>query len=580
MPGTNDEVAELLEELATLTEIEEGSPQAFRVRAYENAARAVRGLSQDVAGMSAPQLEEVRGIGGSIAAKIREYVDDGRMSKLEELRGKHGEGQLRLMRVPGVGPKTVQLLADELDVRDVAGLRHALEQGAVAGLDGMGERTEENLRRALDRLDLEGGEQRTPIAVALPLAERITAGLAGLPGVRDAAYAGSLRRFRGTIGDIDVLVASDDPDPVAEALVERAEVAEVIARGETKTSVRSRSGLQIDLRVVEPGHLGAAMVYFTGSKAHNIRLRERALARDLTLNEYALAGVGDGEVAASATEEDVYAALDLPWIPPELREDDGEIELAESGQLPEPVTVGDLRGDLHDHSDWSGDGRDTLEDVVAAAADRGHDYLAITDHAEDLSINGLTREQMLRQREVLAGLEDRYPDLRLLHGAELNIGTGGSLDYDRDFLLGFDWCVASVHSSFNRSADEQTARVVAALRHPAVTAIGHLTGRRIGKRPGIDLHVDEVLDVAAETGTAIEINGNLDRLDAPVEVIREGAARGVTFVISSDAHATGELDNQAHGVHHARRAGLTPDRVANTWEPDRFLAWLDELRGR
>lgn len=577
MPRANHEVVRLLRELSTLTEIEEGDPQAFRVRAYDNAARAVEGLSRDVADMSEEELREVRGIGSSIAARIREYVEEGRVAKLEELRSRHPPGQLELMRVPGIGPRTVQLLSEELGVEDVDALARALDEGRVAELPGMGEKTAANLRRALDRLDLAGPERRIPIAQALPLAERVVAELQEVGAAGTVAYAGSLRRFRSTIGDVDVLVATDRPEEVMAVVADGAEVSEVLARGSTKTSVLTGSGPQVDVRAVPPRHLGAALVYFTGSKAHNIRLRERALARDLTLNEYALARP-DGEVVASTTEEEVYAALDLPWIPPELREDDGEIELAEEGRLPRLLEVEDLRGDLHDHSDWSGDGRASLEQMVEAVIERGLDYLAITDHAENLTINGVSRQQMLEQRARVRELREAHPGLLLLHGAELNIGPDGSLDYDHEFLLDFDWCVASVHSHFNRPADEQTDRVVAALRHPAVTAIGHLTGRRIGKRPGIDLDVDRILEVAAETGTAIEINGNLDRLDAPVAVIREGAARGVTFVVSSDAHAPAELANQDHAVRHARRAGLTPDRVANTRSPQEFLRWVAEIR--
>jgi DNA polymerase (family X) len=286
------------------------------------------------------------------------------------------------------------------------------------------------------------------------------------------------------------------------------------------------------------------------------------------------------EVVASRTEEEVYAALELPWIPPELREDDGEFERAEAGELPDLVTREDLRGDLHDHTDRSGDGRVAMEDLVAAAVDHGLEYLAITDHAEDLSINGISREEMLTQRRELRDLEEARGDIRLLHGAELNIGIDGSLDYDADFLAAYDWLVASVHSHFRRPPREQTARVVAAMRHPSVTAIGHLQGRMLGRRAGIELDLDTVLDTAVETGTAIEINGNLRRLDASAEVIREGAARGVTFVISSDAHAIPELDNLRHGVSNARRGGLPKQQVANTWPTERFLRWVDDVRGR
>ena len=599
---TNDEVAQLLGELAELTEIDEGSPQAFRVRAYDNAKRAVEQLTEDVGELSATELATVKGIGRSIATRIREYVDTGRIEKLEELRARHPVGKLDLLRVPGLGPKSVELLASELGVTDLDDLRHALDDGSIAELPGMGDKTAQNLRRAIDQLELSSKQTRIDLYVAVPTAERLVAALGEVEGVVEAAYAGSVRRFKEKIGDLDVLVATDDPDPVTEAFLARPEVETVVGSGRTKSSIVTRDGLQVDLRVVPPESFGAALLYFTGSKAHNIRLRQRALRRGLTLNEYALARLPeqadvdpdeeaeepapaaevsrhDLEVIAQRTEQEIYAALELPWIPAELREDDGEVEAAEAGQLPDLITVEDLRGDLHDHTDRSGDGRDGLEDLVAGAVERGHEYLAITDHAENLTINGISREQMLEQREELRALEQRRGDIRLLHGAELNIGVDGTLDYDDDFLAGFDWLVASVHSHFGRDVEEQTRRILAAIRHPSVTAIGHLQGRMLGKRAGIELDLDTVLDAAAETGTAIEINANLRRLDASAEVIREGARRGVTFVISTDAHAVAELDNLRHGVANARRAGLRAEQVANAWPLRRFTAWLEQVVG-
>jgi len=604
----NAEVAQALGELATLTEIDEGSPQAFRVRAYQNAERAVAGLSGDVAELSASQLAGVKGIGKSIAAKIREYVDSGTIAKLDELRAKHPPGKQELLRVPGLGAKTIGLLDELLGVRDLDGLKAAIDDGRIAGLPGLGEKTADNLRRAIDQLGLSSKQTRVPLYVAVPLAERLVAAMEAVAGVEQVAYAGSVRRFRETIGDLDVLVAADDAAAVTEAFLALGEVAQVLGSGATKTSVLTRDGVQVDLRVVPPVSFGAALLYFTGSKAHNIRLRQRALKRGLTLNEYALARLPDGvdpadpddaddpddsdtevdgaakidhrdlEVVAQRTEQDVYAALDLPWIAAEQREDGGEIEAAEAETGPTLVTREDLRGDLHDHSDWSGDGRASLEDMVAGAVDRGHEYLGLTDHAENLRINGISREGMLHQRRIVRDLEQQRGDIRILHGAELNIGVDGSLDYDADFLAQYEWLVASVHSHFTRPVAEQTARVLAAIRHPSVTAIGHLHGRMIGKRPGIELDLDKVLDAAVETGTAIEINCNLRRLDASAEVIREGAARGVTFVISTDAHAVDELDNLRHGVANARRGGLPRDQIANTFPRGQFEAWVERVR--
>ena len=581
MARANDNVVRLLKELATLTEIDEQSRQAFRVRAYENAARAVETLSRDVSTMSAAQLAEVKGIGKSTAAKIRQAVDDGTIDKLEQLRAKHPAGKVALLKVPGLGAKGLALLEQELGIVDVEGLKAALDDGSIAGLPGMGEKTAHNLKEAIDKLGLGSKEQRFPIARAHAAAERLVEDLRALDVVDRAEYAGSLRRFRETIGDVDILAVSKDPDSVMVAFVGFDDVDSVIAKGSSKSSVVTRDGLQVDLRVVAADEWGCALVYFTGSKAHNIRLRQRALERHLTLNEYELApteGSRRSRPIRCKHEEDVYKALDLPWITPELREDTGEIEAAEASRLPDLITVEDLRGDLHDHSDWSGDGTQPMTAMIEGAIERGLDYFAFTDHAEDLSINGVSRTGMKKQRTELRRLQEVYPQLRLLHGVELNIDADGSVDYDPAFVGTFDWCVASVHSHFRRSVAEQTKRVVAAIRNPAVNVIGHLTGRRIGQRPGIDLDVEVVLDAAVETGTAIEINSNLARLDAPIEVIREGMARGVTFVISTDAHAVVELDNRRHGIRQARRAGLSADLVANTWDTERFLAWAADVR--
>jgi DNA polymerase (family X) len=580
VPRTNDEVARLLDELAVLTEIAEGDPNGFRVRAYQNAQRAVLGLNRDVGEMSAADLARVKGLGKSTAAKIREYVQTGTIAKLEELRAAHPRGQRDLLKVPGLGAKTVGLLQSTLGITDLAGLQAAIDDGRLAALPGMGAKTVENLAAAIGKLGLTSKDRRVPIAEAMSLAERTVDALRQVTGVLDAAYAGSLRRFRETIGDLDLLVATDDPEPVRTAFLALDGIERVIGSGETKTSVVTRDGLQIDLRVVPPASFGAAMVYFTGSKAHNIRLRQRALDRGWTLNEYALAHLDDTtEVVASVTEEDIYAALELPWITPELREDDGEIEAAAAGRLPDLPTVGDIRGDLHVHTDLSGDGHEPLERMVAALVERGRQYIGITDHAENLTINGVPRQAMEAQRIRLRDLEQQRGDVRLLHGAELNIGVDGSLDYDPAFLATFDWLVASVHSHFGRSVAEQTARVIAAIREPSVTAIGHLTGRMLGRRPGIELDLEQVLDAAAATGTAIEINASLHRLDAPANVIREGLARGVRFVISTDAHRIGDLDRMRFGVAQARRAGAPRDAILNTRDADAFVAWIEEVRG-
>ena len=579
MRRSNEEIIQALRELAELEKLDEGSAQAFRVRAYDKAIDAIRTAGVDVAELDLDELKAIEGIGDHTARRIREFVETGHIGKLDRLREKYPPGLLDLMKIPGVGPKTVLLLWHRLGVETIEDLQRAIEEHRVQELPRMSAKTEQKIAKAIERLGLHAEEHRTPIADALPLAEDIVAALGELPGVERVEYAGSLRRFRETIGDLDIIVASDAPATVMEAFVALPLVADVIVHGDTKTSVVTTTRMQVDVRVVGADQYGAALLYFTGSKAHNIHLRQLALDHGWTLNEYALSELDGGAVVASSTEEDIYAALGLPLILPPLREDRGEIEAGLAGTLPEVVTVDDIVGDLHVHSSWSGDGRSTLEDMVAAAAERGLEYVAITDHAENLTINGLSRDEMLRQRARIEELRERYPDLTILHGSELNIGKDGSLDYDEEFLMAFDWCVASVHSSFDLPRDQQTARIVAAMRHGAVDAIGHLTGRRIGIRPGIELDLDEVFDVAAETGTAIEINSHLDRLDVSADVLFSIRDRDdVVFAIDTDAHHVSELANIRWGVRNAQRGWIPASRVLNTFGRDRFLAWGKRAR--
>jgi DNA polymerase (family 10) len=576
----NGEIASLLYELARLTTLEDGTSQSFRVRAYERAARAVESHPEPLTAMSEDEIAALRALGRSTARKVRELVETGRIAKLDRLRAEYPAAFQELTRVPGVGPKTALALRAHLGVQSVADLKAAIDARALRTVPGLGAKSEENMARAIERLGLGGKERRTPIGDALRVAADVTAALSSVPGVVRAEAMGSLRRFRETVGDVDVVAASKEgPEAVMARFVALPIVAEVIAYGDRKSAIVSSSGIQIDLRVVEPHQFGAAALYFTGSKAHNIRLRQMAIERGWTLNEYGLAEADTGRVIASVTEEEVYGALDLQWVPPELREDDAEIELAAAGALPRLVQEGDLRGDLHVHTDLSGDGREPLEGMLTAAAARGYEYLAITEHAEDLGPNGVSREQLLAQRARLEALRARFPAMAVLHGVELNIGPDGSVDYDPAFLAGFDWTVAGVHGQFDLDAETQTRRIVSAMRNPAVNAVAHLTGRRIGLRPGIDLDIEAVLAAAEETGTAVEINCHLDRLDASTEVLRAARGREVVLVIDTDAHDARELGNTTWGVRHARRGWVGPDRVANTWPRERFLAWVAAHRG-
>ncbi|MEO6576952.1 MAG: PHP domain-containing protein, partial [Polyangiaceae bacterium] len=434
-----------------------------------------------------------------------------------------------------------------------------------------GPKSEEKIAQTLLRLEEQGVLGRTPISVALPLARKLEARMLEVPGVSHVSYCGSLRRFCETIGDVDLVVAATDPAPVMEALVTMNLVDRVLVRGEAKTSIVTRRGTQVDLRVVAEHQLGAAQLYFTGSKGHNIKLRMRALARGWTLNEYALSEVDGGKVIASETEEQIYAALGLPWIHPVLREDAGEIEAAEAGTLPRPL--GDVIGDFHVHTTVSGDGRSTLAEMVGAARARGYRVLAITDHAEG-TVSGVGRAALIAQRAEMKAMQAALGDsMTLLHGAELNIGPNGELDYDPEFRAGFDFCLASVHDHFDLDRAAQTKRIVTAMQDPSVRMIGHLSARMIGGRPPIDLDLDAVFDAAKATGTALELNGALPRLDLSVEALRRARGRDVTFVLTSDAHHTDELENVRYAALNAGRAWLDPERIANTWSPERLRAW-------
>lgn len=571
MADSKQDVLDMLRDLAELTLLDEGDAQSFRVRAYEAAAQAIAAQATDLGVLSLKDLQKIQGIGPSTAAKIRELLETGKVEKLEALRSKHPRAVVALLRIPGLGPKGLRRLRAELGVASLDDLRRAIETKQIRGLPGFGAKSEEKLAEALARYDATGEAKRTPIAVALKLAERVIERLREVPGVSHASYCGSLRRFAETVGDVDLVVVASDPAPVMESFATMGVVDSVLVRGDTKTSVVTHRGTQVDLRVVAPDQLGAALLYFTGSKGHNIKLRQRALERGWTLNEYALSEQESGRVIASRTEEDIYRALGLSFIPPELREDWGEIELAEAGALPPPM--GALYGDFHVHTTVSGDGRSPLEEVVLEAKARGLRVLAITDHAEG-TISGVGRTELLAQRARIAAVQAELGDgLRLLHGIELNIGPDGQLDYDAEFRAGFDWCVASVHDHFDLPRDRQTARIIKAMQDPTVRLIGHPSARLIGGRPPIELDLEAVFAAAEETDTALEVNGGLPRLDLSVEALRRARGRALTFVLTSDAHHAKELARLDFAAKNAERAGIDRAKVANTWAPEQLLAW-------
>ncbi|MEU1778175.1 DNA polymerase/3'-5' exonuclease PolX [Streptomyces abikoensis] len=572
MARPNDEVEAVLQEYADLVAITGGD--AFKARAYEKAARAIGGFPTDISTLDAEGLREIPHVGKSIADKVLEYLSTGRIPALEETRAAIPPGVRELIAVPTLGPRKAMTLYEELGVSSVEQLLDAIHDKKLRDLKGFGPRTEENILHGIDLARKAGGSGgRILIDAAMDVAEQIVAELSGTAGCEGCAYAGSLRRMRETIGDIDVLVAATRSGPFMEAIAALPYTAEVIAHGEKKTSIRTTKGLQVDLRVLPPGSWGAGLLYFTGSKAHNIRIRELAVRHGYKLSEYGLFHAKSGRRITSATEEDVYARLGLPWIPPTLREDRGEVAAGLRDELPELVEDGDIRGDLHTHTDLT-DGLASLEDMVTAAARRGYSYYAVTDHAPDLYMQRMTDAKILAQRERVRELDGKHRRMRLLHGAELNIGPDGEVDWPGEFLAGFDLCVASVHSHFNQSRAELTRRLVRACENPHVSVIGHPTTRLIGKRPGIDADFDAVFEACARTGTALEINAHPERIDLCDEDILRAKRYGVKFAVNTDAHSTTHLPYMRYGVGTAQRGWLTKDDVINTWPLQRLRRFL------
>lgn len=570
---TRKELVERFRELTELLTLEEGGPATFRVRAYDNATDAIKSTREDLAEMPVSKLTKIDGIGKSTAAKIREFFDTGKIARLEELREKYPADFMMLARIPGLGPKTLLRLRAELGVENLDGLKAAIAHQKIRELKGMGAKSEEKLAKAMERI---GSKQdRRPIAKALPLAEALVEEILALDGVVAAQFAGSLRRFRETIADIDVVVASESPAPIMDYFVNMGRVTEVLGHGETKSSVVTAIGIQVDLRVVKPEEYGAALLYFTGSKAHNIKLRQRALDQGSTLNEYGLVDLESNEVLACKREEDIYKALGLPWIAPQMREDRGEIEAASKDKLPELLEVSDLKGDLHVHTSYSGDAKSSVEEIVESASELGYRYIAITDHGYDLRINGVDTADHAEIAAKVAALRPQYPEMLILHGCELNIGPEGELDYDKEQRSRFDICLASVHSHFDLDRDVQTERLIRAVEDPCVRILGHMLGRSIGKREGIECDVDAVLLAAKANRVAIEVNSGLTRLDAPSEILQRACELGNEFVVNSDAHHRDHLPGIRFGVLHSHRGWVPKNRVVNAWEPKRFKEWLD-----
>lgn len=560
MPVHNADIAALFTEIADLQEILGENP--FRIRAYRNAARVLADHGREIRELVAAgeDLTAIDGIGDDLAKKIRQIVETGTVDKVEELRKKLPPGITDLLRVQGLGPKRVKMLLDELQIANREQLAAACREGRVRGLKGFGEKLEAAMLQTLESQLAQGVRFRR--ATVQPSVESLLAHLRKVTGVLRAEVAGSYRRGRETVGDLDLLCCATPASPVMARFVAYDEVAKVLGQGETKSSVVLRSGLQVDLRVVPADSWGAALHYFTGSQAHNIALRRRAQDRGLKLNEYALSR--DEVPVAGKTEESIFQTLELRFIPPELREDRGEVAAAEQGTLPRLIDVGDIRGDLHNHTVWS-DGSLTIEELARAAKARGYEYIAVTDHSKRLTVaNGLDEERLRRQIDEIDKVQGIVKGIRILKGSEVDILEDGSLDIDDATLALLDVVVVSVHHKFNLSLEKQTERVLRALDHPATTILAHPTGRLLPDRPPYEIDMAAVIARAKARGVAIELNANPYRLDLDDRQCRMAKEAGVLVSIDSDAHGPNDLENIRHGVVQARRGWLEAADVLNT----------------
>jgi DNA polymerase (family 10) len=569
-------IAQIIDEMGTLLEIKGENP--FRCRAYHTAAQSLGNLPADLRDMIGDgSLKAVPGIGETMYTKIVQLATTGQLASYDELKREMPQGLVALLRIPGLGPKKIKVLHDELKIETLADLRAAGESGKIAVMKGFGKKTEENILAGINFV--EKSSERILQSTARRLVAPVVEQLKGHRDVIRIEVCGSLRRRAETIGDLDVLISSTNVAAVLDAFVKLPQVATVLAHGPTKASVRLAEGVQCDLRGVDDSQFPFALHYFTGSKAHNIAMRKRALARGLSLNEYALAG--EKSSFPCKTEADVFKALGLAMIPPELREDSGEIEAAEAGKLPKLIEVGDLTGTFHCHTDWS-DGSESLAEMAQAARDRGMAYLGIADHSRSAAYaRGLSIERVREQWAAIDQLNQSFGGkFHVFKGTECDILPDGSLDYPDELLEGFDYVVASIHSNFGLSREIMTKRLVRAASNPRVTMLGHPTGRLLLARDGYDVDLDAVIDAAAAAGTLIEINANPHRLDLDAAHCRRARQKGVTIVINPDAHSTVGLDDLEYGITVARRGWLTKSDVWNTAPLQTMLKSVAKSRHR
>ena len=573
----NSEIADALTELGTLYELD--GAVRYRVLAYKEAARVIRQSPVSVAELtSAGKVTDLPGVGKTLEAKILALLDDGEIPAAAKLKEKFPASLVAVTRIPGVGAKTARLLFEELGVSNLEELREAAENERIRSVKGLGEKVETNVIAALDKLGAEGPKERLLLSTVLPVAAELAAALREHPASEAVEVAGSARRWAETCKDIDLIATASDPAALAKALSEHPLVAQAGTAGASGTKVVTHNGISVDLRIVAPDAYGDLLQHFTGSQAHNVELRERAVARGLSVSEHGITEVESGKVTRYATEHGVYKRLDLTYIEPELREGNGEIAAAAAGELPDLVELDQIRGELHCHTTLS-DGRNELAEMAEAARARGYGYLAVTDHSATHGFgDDVQADALLERVEEIRALNEAYKGrrFRLLAGTEVNILTNGSPDYEDQVLEQLDWVIASVHTSFRISGKEMTKRVINAIEHPLVDCIGHLTGRLIGRREPYDIDVEAVAEAAARTGTMLEINGNPNRRDLNEHHARLAAEAGVMICCTTDAHGVDTLDNMQYSVATARRAWLETAEVANT----RSWAKFAKLRKR
>jgi DNA polymerase (family 10) len=571
----NAEIARQFEELADLLEIQGANP--FRLRAYRNAARTISGLPdsiQEIVHNDPKELQELPGIGKDLAEKIQTIVESSTLPQLEELKEQIPPDVVRMLDIPGIGPKKVAFLFSELNIHSLDDLKAAAENGVIAEQKGFGKKTEQIILEGLEQLNQIG--DRVRLAEAKAQSDAIIADLSQLNSIQHISEAGSCRRRKETVGDLDILVTSSEPDEVMDALADHELVSKVLARGDTKQRVRLNSRLELDLRVVPEESYGAALLYFTGSKEHNIVLRRRSQDRGLKLNEYGL--FKKDKLVSGKTEEEVYKSLDLPWIPPEIRENRMEFTAAENDELPELIELKQIRGDLHMHTTAT-DGKASIQEMAEGALAKGYQYIAITDHSKRVTMaNGLDAKRLRAHWKEIEKVQKKVPDIQILKGIECDILEDGTMDLPDDVLSEADWVIAVLHYGLKQPQDQINKRLLNAIQNPHVSILGHLSGRLIGKRPGADLNYGEILNAAADHGVMLEINAHPMRLD--IDDIHAARAKelGIPIVINTDAHSVSGLDVMQYGVYQARRAGLTKKDVANTKTWKQFEKLLKKSR--